>query len=196
MSLDDAPAGLEVCSGCGIELPAVIAKPHPYMTASAACWQGFGELLGAQYTDPGRMRFHQVVVDAYAAQHPGGDDPRAVRSVGIHLMTLALFLEHAVDPALGTQLHRHMVERPVFNRLEREPSNRPGLTFRHVPLTGPVEAARTRAYEWASAVWASWAPQHDVVRAWLQTSGLTPPPPPSRRPPPSPGPSPPASPRG
>ena len=85
---------------------------HPYMLGSAACWRGYGELLAAQYSDPGRMRFHQVVVDAFAAQHPGGDDPRAVQSVAIHLMTLALFLERDVDPALGTRLHGQMVSRP------------------------------------------------------------------------------------
>ena len=32
----------------------------------------------------------------------GPDDRRAVQSVGIHLMTLALFLEHGVDPARGS----------------------------------------------------------------------------------------------
>lgn len=35
-----------------------------------------------------------------------GDDPRAVQSVGIHLMTLCMFIEQGTDPALGTRLHR------------------------------------------------------------------------------------------
>lgn len=50
------------------------------MLGSAACWRGYGEFLAAQYLDPQWMRFHQIVVDAYAAQHPGDDDPRAVQS--------------------------------------------------------------------------------------------------------------------
>jgi Family of unknown function (DUF5946) len=161
------------CVGCGVALPAETGPTHPYMRGSAACWRGYGELLAAQYSDPDRQRFHQVVVDAYAGQHPGGDDPRAVQSVGIHLMTLALTLERGVDPAFGMRLHRQMVERPVFHRLHRPEGDRqPMLTFRHVPTGGDPDLARERAYEWGRSVWASWGPQQDVVRGWLETSGL------------------------
>jgi hypothetical protein len=144
------------------------------MLGSAACWRGYGELLAVQYSDPRRMGFHQVIVDAYAAQHPGDEDPRAVQSVAIHLMTLALFLERGVDPAIGTQLHKRMVDRPTFHRLQRpEPTPTPTLTFQHVPLNGDVDLARERAYEWARSVWTSWGPHQDVVRRWLETSGLS-----------------------
>jgi hypothetical protein len=60
------------------------------MTCSPACWARYGELLSVQYSDPERMAFHQLIVDTYAVQHPDGDDPRAIQSVGIHLMTLCL----------------------------------------------------------------------------------------------------------
>jgi hypothetical protein len=144
------------------------------MLGSAACWRGYGELLAVQYSDPRRMEFHQVVVDAYAAQHPGADDPRAVQSVAIHLMTLALFLDHGVDPALGTRLHKQMITRPVFHRLQR-PDPRPTgtLTFQHVPLEGDPDLARERAYEWARSVWASWEPHQAAVHRWLAASGLS-----------------------
>jgi len=162
----------QVCPGCGVVLEAVEESSHDYMTSSPACWHGYGKLLAAQYSDPARMAFHQLVVDAYAAQHPGGDDPRAIRSVGIHLMTLALFLEQAVDPSLGSELHRGMVDHPVFHQLRREHRACTDVTFRHVPLTGPVDRARARAFEWAGAVWASWREHHHVVHGWLQRSGL------------------------
>ncbi len=79
------------------------------MTCSTGCWARYGELLAVQYSDPQRMTFHQLVVDTYAAQHPDGAEPRAVQSVAIHLMTLYLFVERDVNPALGTRLHRRMV---------------------------------------------------------------------------------------
>ncbi|MBS1885829.1 MAG: hypothetical protein JSU06_01445 [Actinobacteria bacterium] len=167
------PPSLETCPGCGIALPVETGPTHPYMRGSAACWRGYGALLAAQYQDPRRMRFHQIVVDAYAAQHPDGDDPRAIRSVAIHLMTLALFLERDVDPAEGTRLHRRMVERPVFRRLRRPDAGRPRtLSFVHVPLDGDPAVARDRAYEWGRSVWAAWGPEQDVVRGWLETSGM------------------------
>jgi hypothetical protein len=165
----------EGCPGCGVELPGVDGPSHPYMLGSAACWKGYGELLAVQYGEPERMRFQQVVVDAFAGQHPGDGSPPAVRSVAIHLMTLALFLEQGVDPAHGHRLHRLMVERPVFHLLERpEPPPGPALTFRHVPLDGPPELARERALEWGASVWEAWGDQRGVVRGWLSTSGLLP----------------------
>ncbi len=168
-----AAAGKEACPGCGLVGPRADGRGHEYMTASSACWAGYGVLLAAQYRDPARMAFHQLVVDAYAAQHPGGDDPRAIQSVGIHLMTLALVLEDGLDPARGPRLHRRMGERPVFHRLRREDGVAAPLTFRHVPVDGPVGAARERTLEWAQAVWTSWSAHHDVVRGWLRVGGLS-----------------------
>jgi len=102
------------------------------------------------------MEFHQLVVDAYAVQHPGGVLPQQVQSVGIHLMTLALFIEDGTDPALGTSLHREMAARPVFHYLQ-PPSSRGALTYAEVPL---------------GSVWSAWGEHHSTVDAWLRESGL------------------------
>lgn len=137
------------------------------MTGSAACWARYGELLAAQYVSEERMSFHQLVVDSYAAQHPGdGEDPRAVRSVGIHLMTLCLFLERGADPALGTRLHKPMVERPVFHRLDA-PAARGSVTALEVPLDGDPVVAREAAYRWAASAWEAWSDHHATVRTWV-----------------------------
>jgi len=163
----------ETCVGCGVVLPRFDGPSHPYMLCSPGCWHGYGELLAVQYTDPERLRFNQLVVDAFAAQHPGDGSPPAVRSVGIHLMTLCLFLERGADPAHGHELHRLILERPAFHRIERpEPAGEPALTFRHVPLDGPADVARERAYEWAASVWECWGDRRGVVRAWLAEAGM------------------------
>jgi hypothetical protein len=139
---------------------------HPYMSCSPACWQRYGELLAVQYAEPDRMAFHPLVVDSYAVQHPDGNDARAIQSVAIHLMTLCLFLERGVDPALGTRLHRRMVERPVFHRLD-PPTSRGALTVVDVPVDSNAAAARSAAYAWARDVWAAWSAHHAAVRRWL-----------------------------
>jgi hypothetical protein len=131
----------------------------------------YGDLLATQYANPQRMAFHQLVVDTYAVQHPDGDDPRAIRSVGIHLMTLCLFLERGTDPSLGARLHRRMVDRPVFHQLKPPPS-RGGLTMLHVPLDGDPQMARVAAYAWAEDVWTAWVGHHQTVRDWVDRSGL------------------------
>ncbi len=117
------------------------------------------------------MDYHQLVVDAYAVQHPGGALPQQVQSVGIHLMTLGLFIEDGIDPALGTRLHREMVARPVFHYLP-PPSSRGELTYADVPLGGPVDAARSAVYAWAGSVWSAWGKHHSTVASWLRESGL------------------------
>jgi hypothetical protein len=161
-----------ICSGCGVRLPSVDAPAHPYMTCSAACWLRYTDLLAAQYSDPERMAFHQVVVDTYAVQHPDGADPRAIQSVGIHLMTLCLFLEHGTDPSLGTRLHRRMVRRPVFHQLKAPPT-RGRLTMLDVPLNADPRMASRAAYAWAEDVWTAWEAHHQTVRDWIERSGLT-----------------------
>ena len=117
------------------------------------------------------MQFHQVVVDAYAAQHPGsGALPQQVQSVGLHLMTLCLFLEGGIDPALGTALHQKMVRRPAFRRLER--SGPGSLTWTHIPTAGALEVVRLAAYSWAGAVWETYRGEHPTVRTWLREAGF------------------------
>ena len=159
----------ERCPGCGLVAPAQDGPTHRYMVSSAACWATFCELVAADYSSPERMQCHQLVVDAYAAQHPGDGERQQVQSVGLHLMTLCLFLERDADPSHGPALHRSMVRRPTFRRLER---TGPGdLTVTHVPTDGPIEAARAAAYEWARAVWATYEPAWPTVREWLRDCG-------------------------
>ena len=158
------------CPGCGLIAPAHDGPTHRYMVSSASCWAAFGELVAADYSSQERMQFHQVVVDAYAAQHPGDGERQQVQSVGLHLMTLCLFLEHDVDPALGSQLHQRMIRRPAFRRLER---TGPGdLTLTHVPTVGPIDGVREAAYEWAGAVWSTYEPEWETVRQWVRDSGF------------------------
>lgn len=158
------------CPGCGGEFPPDDGPTHPYLESSPGCWRVFGELGAADYSSVERMTFHQVNVDAYAAQHPGAGDRRQVQSVGLHLMTLCLFLEHDVDPAHGPKLHKRMIDRPTFHRLTR---SGPGeLTVAHVPTDGPVADARRASFEWGAAVWASYEPSHVTVRDWVRIAGF------------------------
>ena len=160
----------EACPGCGVHLLTVDGPTHRYMTASPACWEAFGRVLAAVYASAERMLFHQVVVDAYAAQHPGEGQREQVQSVGMHLMTLCLFLEHGVDPSLGSGLHRRMIRRPAFHPIR--PAGISPVTVLHVPLEGPGGKAREAVYEWGRAVWELYAHEHRTVRGWLQDAGF------------------------
>ena len=158
------------CPGCGGVFLPDDGPTHPYLESSPGCWRVFGELGAADFSSVERMAFHQMNVDAYAAQHPGAGDRRQVQSVGLHLMTLCLFVDHDVDPAHGPKLHKRMIDRPEFHALTR---TGPGeLTVAHVPTDGPVEDARRASYEWGAAVWTSYEPSHGTVQEWLRMAGF------------------------
>ncbi len=98
------------CPGCGLTAPETGDDPPAEHVASAACYRLYGQLLARDYSDAGYYRAaHQMVVDAYAAQHAGGTSRREVQSVALCLMTLCLFVEAGVDPAQGPRLHQQLV---------------------------------------------------------------------------------------
>ena len=162
-------AALETCPGCGISLPTGDGPRHPYIGASASCWDRYGELLAREFGDVAYFRIHQVTVDAYAVQHPGKPERRAIQSVGLHLMTLGLFVEHGADPSMGPALHRRLIGRPQFQWLE-PPAVKGRLTVLD-PLTATTaEAHREAVGAWARDVWDTWSAHHKTVRGWLAES--------------------------
>jgi Family of unknown function (DUF5946) len=110
---------------------------------------------------------HRLSVDAYAVQHPGKPERRAIRSVAVHLMGLCLVLARGwrlerVTPQLGRLLDRaqpHWLEPPTPNGT---------LTVEH-PLADSTEHHAARVREWAADVWQAWSPHHPQVNAWLDS---------------------------
>jgi hypothetical protein len=132
-----------------------------YFNASPECWVIFEEVLAVSSSDAVYGPVHQLVIDAYAAQHAGGRHPD--RSVVVHLAGLyaaielqMLFMD--VPPLLqrlatGVKSWPHLVP-PRF------PSP---LTILEVALAeGPADH-RTRAETWAGSVWASWVDHHEEI---------------------------------
>ena len=160
------PVTKSACPGCGLVLPDVDGPTHRYIGASPACWSLYGAVLATIYVDRERLRLLQLVVDAYAAQHPGRRSRQAAQSVAIHLMTLCLCLECGVDPAAGPRLHRWMVERPRFTWLT-PPDERGSRTVRDVAAARTPAEFEEVVWAWARGVWDAWSAHHATVRGWL-----------------------------
>ena len=160
---------LEACPGCGLDLPHSDGPTHPYIGASAACWALYGHVLNRAYGEPACREVLQLVVDAYACQHPGEPGRRSAQSVGIHLMTLCMVIEDGADPRDGPKLHRRMVTRPSFTWLP-PPPDRGEVTVRAVVDTTDAAAYVGAVHRWARAVWGAWDPHHGTVRAWIAPS--------------------------
>ena len=165
-------AALETCPGCGLELPRGDGRGHPYIGASPSCWQRYGELLAREYQDPAYFSVHQLTVDAYAVQHPGRPERRAIQSVGLHLMTLGVTVEWGADPSHGPALHRRMVGRVEFAWLE-PPSFDGRLTVLHPLAAKSATGHREAVSDWARDVWDAWSVHHPTVRGWLATAAVS-----------------------
>lgn len=157
------------CPGCGLLLPACGGPTHAYVGASAACWELYGKLNAGRDTREEGTRQRRLVADAYAAQHPGAADRRALQSVAVHLMGLCMLLEREGEnrrpvPVLGRlparrTLDLHWLDPPA-------PNGR--LTIADIAASGPDHASSVEA--WAKDVWRAWAPHHATVRTWLDSA--------------------------
>lgn len=158
-------AALVTCPGCCALVPDIDGPAHRYIGAAPGCWALYGEVLARDYGALGMPPEHRLVVDAYAAQHPGRESMQALRSVATHLVALHLVLERSVPPAEVTRVMPWLAKREDYRWLE-PPAERGAITVLDVHRARtPEEHART-CWEWARAVWRAWAPHHQQVRAW------------------------------
>lgn len=159
------------CPGCGMAVPAGPLVNAPGGPAAATCVALFGEALAASYLDPARRRVHQLIVDAYTTQHPGGASSREIQAVAICLMTLHLFVDRDTDPAYGPALHKVMVDSPVSFRWLEPPALRATPKVSAVVRVCTEDQYTAAVGSWAREVWAAWHPHHDTIRSWVAEIG-------------------------
>jgi hypothetical protein len=165
-------SGATTCPGCGLELPASGLPWDPRRNASAECWQLYGEVQGFELAHPELVRdFHQLAVDAYAAQHAPRDREGAVPPIGVAfaLVGLHLALDRGV-PGVEVRAAHQRMGRPdaSWPRLPA-PRQTGALTVLDVAAAGAMvdsPAGHARAVRvWAAAVWRAWAAEHAAVAA-------------------------------
>jgi hypothetical protein len=167
-----AMSGWTTCPGCGLQLPASGLPWDPRRNASPECWQLYGEVQGFALHHLELVRdFHQLTVDAYAAQHAprevGGDVPPiwvAYALVGLHLA-----LDRGVSGIEVRAAHQRMGKpEPSWPRLPT-PERTGAMTVFDVAaagaMVGSVAGHAKAVRAWAAAVWQAWAAQHATVAA-------------------------------
>ena len=165
-----AMRGSTTCPGCGLQLPAGGFPWDRRRNASPECWQVYGEVQGFALNHLELARdFHQLTVDAYAAQHAPrqatGEVPPI--SVAYALVGLHLALDCGVPGPQVRAAHRRMGKPdPSWPRLPT-PERTGAMTVFDVAAAGAMvdsvagHAGAVRA--WATAVWQAWAVQHARV---------------------------------
>ena len=157
-----------VCPGCGLKLPGTGLSWEPKSFASPECWQIHGEIAGFELAHPELAgRFHQLTVDAYGAQHSGGDG-RGIRIV-YSLVGLHLALDRGWSGVAVRRAHQGMGRPqpswPAFRRSADVGSLTVLDVARAGVRAGSVSGHAEVVQRWAAAVWAAWAPRHEEVAA-------------------------------
>ena len=158
----------EVCPGCQASLVPVDGPTHRYIGASPACWQIYTTLLAGGYAIAGGDRYGSMLVDAYAAQHPGIDSPQARQSVAVHLISLWAILRAGsdVEKAIDIRVRAVSVGKRTggFQWLEPAPPSYP-LTVAGLVSTEPIDAASIDLF--AGGVLGAWMGYHEAaIRKW------------------------------
>lgn len=99
----------EVCLDCGVVLSVVDGPRHRYFGASPSCWAMSANFLNGGEPALASAPLNVLLVDAYAAQHPGRENPQAIQSVAVHLLTLYGVLERGVAPERVHWIRRRAV---------------------------------------------------------------------------------------
>ena len=159
---------IEACPGCGASLEQVDGPTHRYIGASPACWRIYTTLIAGGYPVVGSDNYGNLLVDAYAAQHPGGDSPQARQSVAVHLVTLWAVLRAGADveKAIDIRVRVVSVGRKTggFEKLEPAPESYP-MTVAALIASEPIDAASIDLL--VGGVLGSWLVEHEsAIRHW------------------------------
>jgi hypothetical protein len=145
---------MDPCPSCGAPLG---GRP--------GCQAAFDQLSAAAWSSPLRAAVHNLVVDAYAMQHPE-EFGKSAKSYAAHLLGLCGGVEHPGDRALYWSIPRwldgpRVVEKPPLLRARGE------VTIADVATVGDDAAFAEAVRGWARAVWTAYSSQHPQAHQWL-----------------------------
>lgn len=162
----------EVCPDCGLVAPPSPIGTHRYIGASSGCWNLYSNLLNGGSPPLPPNPNNVLLVDAYAAQHPGRPSPQAIQSVAVHLLTLFGIFEnnHGIDQALW--LRRRFLRDGPIPKHDRfawlTPPDDLGRSTILEIINAPTLARRREAVDhYVHMVWTAWSSVYmGQIREW------------------------------
>jgi len=160
------------CFSCGAKSLNFEGECHEYMLASPGCYEMFNEVLAREYSDLAYARAHHYTVDAYAVHHPGkADNPKAVRSTGIHLVSLYFLFEKQMKLTQAAELKTAFA---AYNKtLELVIPLQKPERFNEVTVFDVWDNERPGKHfeiceHWARSAWNTWAEEHARIVKWSE----------------------------
>ena len=145
------------CEGCGL-----------LVTGGTAGCQAIFEAVGLrQLSDYRYARWHRLIVDAYAMQHPDRYG-RSARSFAAHLTGLCAAMEYPDHPTLLRSLQRWLSGPRKLVRPEPA-AFRGSLTIADLDAQADPESFNRVAQEWARNTWEAYRELQPIARAWVRS---------------------------
>ncbi|HJW48954.1 MAG TPA: DUF5946 family protein [Candidatus Limnocylindria bacterium] len=149
----------EACPSCGLADAG----------GTEGCQRLFESIGLREYEDMRFARYHRIVVDVYAMQHPDWYG-RSAKSFAAHLTGLCAWIENeAAAQSVNASVQRWLsgpspVARPPL------PPSYGSLTIRElVEAKDPVRYGEVLR-RWATSTWNAYGSLHVTARAWIATS--------------------------
>jgi hypothetical protein len=151
------------CPGCGVRLPVSEAPPDGRCNASPECWQLYGELTAYTVTRGDDQFIHQLLVDAYGAQHVG----EHARPIGAAFALIGLYFacERGYSGRQVQHLHTLLARRSKTWPRFAPPPHVGSLTVADVMRARPGEERDAMLRRWGQSVWDAWSQEHARVKA-------------------------------
>ena len=149
----------EICGSCGLAVEG----------GSEGCQRLLESIGLREFEDMRFARYHRVVVDVYAMQHPDRYG-RSAKSFAAHLTGLCAWLEDESRAlSVNASVQRWLsgpspVERPEL------PANYGALTIGEVIDEDDPVLFGEALHRWARSTWDGYAPLHHIARVWIATA--------------------------
>jgi hypothetical protein len=162
------------CPGCQALLPAIDGPTHRYIGASPACWALYSALQSGGEPPLAPAPANALLVDAYAAQHPGMPSSQAIQSVAVHdVLTLHGIFAYGIGVEQALWLRRAALQERKSPRHGRftwlEPPDFNGTLTIAAIVAEPTPEARTAALQrYAEQIYHVWAAAHGTtISEWF-----------------------------
>ena len=158
---------MAICPGCGLKLESGNLSLDEYYNSPCACRKLFDELSAFTLSLSDKEFIHQLVVDAYSAQH-SGINMKPITTV-FALVGLYLTFEHGYN---GKEVQRaHITLGKTHRQWPRlnPPAEKSALTVLNVLQSLTPENHRERINSWGKSVRLLWISEHENIGKLVKT---------------------------
>jgi len=149
----------DVCSSCGLAVAGGVE----------GCQRLFESLGLREFEDMRFARYHRIVVDVYAMQHPDRYG-RSAKSFAAHLTGLCSWLDDEANAMSTNAAVQRWLNGPSPIAKPPLPASYGRVTIRELADADDPVRYREAVLSWARSTWAAYASLHALARAWIATS--------------------------